>query len=66
MLFRSLVAGLGIVSLIHVIVPAMPAHVAPVYVVLAETIAVIIGLIAGVLPAHRAAALEPLEALRTE
>ena len=62
----GLVAGLGIVSLIHVIVPAMPAHVAPVYVVLAETIAVIIGLIAGVLPAHRAAALESLEALRTE
>ncbi|MEE8249050.1 MAG: FtsX-like permease family protein, partial [Gammaproteobacteria bacterium] len=62
----GLVAGLGIVSLIHITIPAMPAQVAPVYVVLAEVIAVVIGLIAGVLPAHRAAALEPLDALRTE
>ena len=62
----GLVAGLGIVSLIHVTIPTMPAQVAPVYVLLAEIIAVVIGLIAGVLPARRAAALEPLDALRTE
>ena len=36
------------------------------YVVLSEVVAVMIGLIAGVLPARRAAALEPLEALSTE
>ena len=64
--FAGLVVGLGIVTFIRFTVPAMPAHIAPAYVVLAEVIAITIGLIAGVLPAHRAAALEPLEALRTE
>jgi len=59
-------AGLGIVALAGVLVPALPSQVSPLYVVLAEIIAVIIGLVAGVLPAYRAAALEPLEALRAE
>ena len=34
--------------------------------VAAETIAVVIGALAGVLPARQAAALDPVEALRTE
>jgi putative ABC transport system permease protein len=44
----------------------MPATISPFYVVLALVIAVVIGLVAGVLPARAAAQLEPLDALRAE
>jgi putative ABC transport system permease protein len=36
------------------------------YAFLAELLAVVIGLVAGVLPARHAARLQPLDALRTE
>jgi putative ABC transport system permease protein len=41
-------------------------QIAPLYVALAEVVAILIGLIAGVLPARKASAMEPLEALRAE
>ena len=62
----GLLVGLGIVGFVQLSFPAMPANVSILYAVLSELIAVIIGLLAGVLPARRAAALEPLEALRAE
>jgi putative ABC transport system permease protein len=58
--------ALVIVAVVTWLVPGMPAQVSVLYVALAEFIAIVIGLTAGVLPAYRAADLEPLDALRAE
>ena len=62
----GLILGGGGALLLGWLVPALPVQIAPVYVVVAEAVAVVIGLIAGVLPARKASAMEPLEALRAE
>jgi len=58
--------GLGGAQLLHVLVPALPTHTPVIYIFLAEGLAIVIGLVAGVLPARRASRLDPVEALRTE
>ncbi len=62
----GLVIGTGGAWLLGVVVPALPTHTPWSYVVLAELLAAVIGLAAGVLPAVRAANLDPIEALRAE
>ncbi|MCX7169435.1 MAG: ABC transporter permease [Proteobacteria bacterium] len=62
----GLIFGIGLAQLIHLFVPALPVHTPPLFVVLAEAIAISIGLLAGVLPARRAAGLDAVEALRAE
>jgi putative ABC transport system permease protein len=62
----GLALGLGIAAVIHAAVPALPIHPSTTYVVLAVAVAALIGLVAGVAPARRAAGLQPLDALRTE
>ncbi len=60
------VVGFGGAWLIGVLVPALPTHTAWDFVIIAEVTAGLIGLIAGVAPAMRAAAQDPVAALRDE
>lgn len=62
----GLILGIGLGQLLTLVIPALPVYTPWTFVVLAESIAIIIGLAAGVIPAQRAARLDPLEALRTE
>ncbi len=62
----GLALGWGIAGILAFALPALPVHTPWLYAVLAEVVAVSVGLAAGVLPARRAAALDPLEALRGE
>jgi putative ABC transport system permease protein len=62
----GLLVGLGIVAFIDIAVPALPVSYSPLFILMAEAVAVTIGLLAGILPAIRAAGLEPVEALRAD
>ncbi|MBU1690281.1 MAG: ABC transporter permease [Gammaproteobacteria bacterium] len=62
----GLALGIGIAQLLHLFVPALPVHTPITFVLLAEAVAIVIGLVAGVLPASRASRLNPVEALREE
>lgn len=62
----GLVLGLGLAALLGLTVPALPVHPSTGYVLLAEALAVAIGLVAGIAPARHAASMQPLEALRAE
>jgi putative ABC transport system permease protein len=58
--------GFGLAQLIRWFVPALPVSTPLPYVLLAVASSAVIGLLAGVLPAQRAARLDPVDSLRAE
>jgi putative ABC transport system permease protein len=62
----GVLVGLGIIQLLHVAVPGLPVSTSIEYVVAALALSFVVGLLSGVLPARRAAGLDPIEALRAE
>ena len=62
----GLLLGIGVAQGLHWLFPALPVHTPWLFAALAELSAISIGLAAGVMPAQRAARLDPVEALRTE
>jgi putative ABC transport system permease protein len=62
----GLLAGMGLARLIHLFIPALPVHTPLGFVLLALAVSLGVGLASGILPARRAAALDPVVALGTE
>ncbi|HET7833432.1 MAG TPA: ABC transporter permease [Gallionella sp.] len=62
----GLALGIGIANALHLMFSALPVHTPWLFAIVAELTAVTIGLVTGVVPAMRAARLNPVEALRTE
>jgi putative ABC transport system permease protein len=58
--------GFGIALAVRLAIPALPVHTPLRYVLAALAVSALAGLAAGVLPARRAASLEPVDALRAE
>src|SRR5574337_1612055 len=62
----GLTLGSGLALLVGWALPALPVHTPWAFVALAEAASVLLGLLAGVLPARRAAGLPAVDALRAE
>lgn len=58
--------GICLVKLIEFFVPALPVELAWGYIIVAFAVSLLIGVMAGVIPAIKAARLNPLDALRSE
>jgi putative ABC transport system permease protein len=62
----GLAFGMGLAQLIRFAVPALPVQTPVLYVGLALVVSLVVGLASGILPARRAAYMDPVEALAAE
>lgn len=62
----GLLSGIGVARLVHLVLPALPVETPPVFVALALGISFMVGLLSGIVPAGRAARLDPVAALSAE
>jgi putative ABC transport system permease protein len=62
----GVLAAIVLVFMLKLFLPALPIEIAWIYVIIALVLASLIGVITGIIPAIRAASMQPLEALRTE
>ncbi|HEU4400929.1 MAG TPA: ABC transporter permease [Candidatus Polarisedimenticolia bacterium] len=62
----GLAGGIGLARLLRLVLPRLPVHTPMVYSAGALALSLLVGLLSGVLPARRAASLDPVEALRAE
>ncbi len=62
----GLLVGIGFVGVISTVLPELPTELAWAYVTAAFVLSLLIGVISGVLPAIKAAKLDPLQALHSE
>jgi putative ABC transport system permease protein len=62
----GLAGGLGLCLVLRLVVPGLPVETPLRFMVAAVLVSVAVGVVAGVLPARRAAQLDPIEALRAE
>jgi putative ABC transport system permease protein len=62
----GLVVGLGVAGLIHAFLPGLPVRIPFEFVILAVAVSLFVGLLSGILPARRAARLDPVQALAAE
>jgi putative ABC transport system permease protein len=62
----GLLSGIGVARLIHAVLPGLPVRTPVVYAVLAVATSFLVGILSGILPARRAARMDPVVALAAE